>query len=94
MLLVRIRAASTAEIFLHLGAGKGQLENTVVFICTALLILIAVAGSLWVMHNANVNIMPTTMSPEQARAHDLPASQRGRAGHPCLACCPQREVLR
>jgi hypothetical protein len=34
------------------------------------LIAIVVAGSLWVMHNANENMMPMQMSPEQARAHE------------------------
>jgi hypothetical protein len=42
----------------------------VVFIRTACLIVIVVAGSLWVMHNANVNMMPAGMSAEQARAHE------------------------
>jgi cytochrome o ubiquinol oxidase operon protein cyoD len=63
-LLVQLR------YFLHLGAGKDERENTVVFLCTAFLIVIVVAGSLWVMHNANVNMMPTGMSVEQARAHE------------------------
>jgi len=42
--------------FLHLG--KGERDNTAVFIFTALIIAIVVCGSLWVMHNANVNMMP------------------------------------
>jgi cytochrome o ubiquinol oxidase operon protein cyoD len=56
--------------FLHLGTAKDQRENTVVFVCTGLIIAIVVAGSLWVMHNANVNMMPTDMSVERAMAHD------------------------
>jgi cytochrome o ubiquinol oxidase operon protein cyoD len=56
--------------FLHLGSSKDQRENTIVFICTVLIIAIVVAGSLWVMHNANTNMMPTGMSVEQARSHD------------------------
>lgn len=56
--------------FLHLGTGPGQRGNTAVFVCTALLIVIVVAGSLWVMHNANINMMPTDMSIERARAKD------------------------
>lgn len=55
--------------FLHLGAGKRQRENTGVFVCTALLIAIVVAGSLWVMHNANENMMPMHMSVDDARHH-------------------------
>ncbi len=53
--------------FLHLGSSKDQKENTGVFICTALLIAIIVAGSLWVMHNANENMMPTHMSVDHAK---------------------------
>jgi cytochrome o ubiquinol oxidase operon protein cyoD len=56
--------------FLHLGTSKSQAENTVVFICTALAIAILVAGSLWVMHNANINMMPTEMAPGRAAAGD------------------------
>jgi cytochrome o ubiquinol oxidase operon protein cyoD len=56
--------------FLHMGTAKDQRENTAVFGVTAVLIAIVVAGSLWVMHNANENMMPMQMSPEQARAHE------------------------
>jgi cytochrome o ubiquinol oxidase operon protein cyoD len=56
--------------FLHMGTAKDQLENTAVFICTVLAIAIVVIGSLWVMHNANVNMMPMQISPEQARSHE------------------------
>jgi cytochrome o ubiquinol oxidase subunit IV len=56
--------------FLHLGTAPGQRNNTVIFLLTGLLIATIVAGSLWVMHNANINMMPTQMSPERARAKD------------------------
>jgi cytochrome o ubiquinol oxidase operon protein cyoD len=56
--------------FLHMGSAPDQRQNTAIFICTGLLIAIVVAGSLWVMHNANVNMMPTDISPERAIAHD------------------------
>ncbi len=48
--------------FLHLGSAKDQRQNTGIFVCTTLLIAIVVAGSLWVMHNANINMMPMSMS--------------------------------
>jgi len=51
--------------FMHMGSHPDQRANTAIFACTGLLIVIVVAGSLWVMHNANVNMMPTQMS-----AHD------------------------
>jgi cytochrome o ubiquinol oxidase operon protein cyoD len=56
--------------FLHLGAAPKQRNNTVIFLLATLLITIVVAGSLWVMRNANVNMMPTQMSLERARAKD------------------------
>ncbi|WP_109477471.1 cytochrome o ubiquinol oxidase subunit IV [Paraburkholderia sp. C35] len=56
--------------FLHLGSSADQRSNTGIFVCTALLIAIIVAGSLWVIHNANVNMMPTQISVERALARD------------------------
>jgi cytochrome o ubiquinol oxidase operon protein cyoD len=56
--------------FLHLGTAPEQRNNTMIFLLTGLLIATIVAGSLWVMHNANVNMMPSQVSPEQARAKD------------------------
>ncbi|MGA0565319.1 cytochrome o ubiquinol oxidase subunit IV [Ancylobacter sp. VNQ12] len=56
--------------FLHLGTAPEQRNNTVIFVLTGLLIATVIGGSLWVMHNANVNMMPTQMSPERARAKD------------------------
>lgn len=44
--------------FLHLGANPEQQQNTAIFLFTALVLGIAVGGSLWVMHNANVLMMP------------------------------------
>jgi cytochrome o ubiquinol oxidase operon protein cyoD len=56
--------------FLHIGTAPDRRENTAIFVCTGLLITIVVAGSLWVMHNANVNMMPTQMTTERALSHD------------------------
>lgn len=56
--------------FLHIGAAREQRSNTGIFICTALLIAVIVGLSLWVMHNANDNMMPRQMSVERAMAHD------------------------
>jgi cytochrome o ubiquinol oxidase operon protein cyoD len=56
--------------FLHLGSAPDQRHNTAIFVCTGLLIVIVVAGSLWVMHNANVNMMPAHMSTERALSHE------------------------
>lgn len=56
--------------FLHIGAAREQRSNTAIFICTAFLIAVIVGLSLWVMHNANVNMMPTHISVDRAMAHD------------------------
>ena len=58
------------KYFLHLGSAADQRSNTAIFGCTAILIVIIVAGSLWVIHNANVNMMPTQVSVERALAKD------------------------
>jgi cytochrome o ubiquinol oxidase operon protein cyoD len=44
--------------FLHLGNNPAQRQNTAIFLFTALVLGIAVGGSLWVMHNANILMMP------------------------------------
>ena len=56
--------------FLHLGAAPEQRNNTVIFLLSTLLIATIVSGSLWVMHNANVNMMPTQMTLERAMSKD------------------------
>ncbi|MEX3947412.1 cytochrome o ubiquinol oxidase subunit IV [Paraburkholderia sp. EG287B] len=56
--------------FLHIGTSRSQRANTGIFICTAFLIAVIVGLSLWVMHNANVNMMPTQISIDRAMAHD------------------------
>ena len=56
--------------FLHLGAAPEQRNNTVIFVLTLLLITTVVSGSLWVMHNADVNMMPTQMTPDRAMSKD------------------------
>jgi cytochrome o ubiquinol oxidase subunit IV len=54
--------------FLHLGVAPEQRNNTVILVLTVLLIGVIVVLSLWVMHNANINMMPTQMTPDQAAA--------------------------
>jgi len=55
--------------FLHIGAAREQRANAAIFLCTAFLIAVIVGLSLWVMHNANDNMMPTQMSVQSAMAH-------------------------
>ena len=56
--------------FLHLGTARGRRSNAGILVCTGFLIAVIVGLSLWVMHNANVNMMPTQMSVGRAMAHD------------------------
>ncbi len=56
--------------FLHLGTAPEQRSNTTIFLLTIMLIAIIVSGSLWVIHNANVNMMPTNMTIDRAMSHD------------------------
>lgn len=44
--------------FLHMGTAKSQRSNTLTFLFTVLILAIIVAGSLWVLHNMNVLMMP------------------------------------
>jgi cytochrome o ubiquinol oxidase subunit IV len=56
--------------FLHIGTSRDQRANTGIFLCTGFLIAVIVGLSLWVMHNANENMMPSHMSIERAMAKD------------------------
>ncbi len=56
--------------FLHLGSAPEQRSNTVIFVLALLLIAAVVGGSLWVMHNANVNMMPMQMTADRAMSKD------------------------
>jgi cytochrome o ubiquinol oxidase operon protein cyoD len=56
--------------FLHIGASRDQRANTGIFLCTGFLIAVIVGLSLWVMHNANQNMMPSHMSVERAMSKD------------------------
>jgi cytochrome o ubiquinol oxidase operon protein cyoD len=56
--------------FLHLGFSRHQRSHSGIMVCTVFLIAIVVAGSLWVAHNANTNMMPTQMSVDGAISKD------------------------
>jgi cytochrome o ubiquinol oxidase subunit IV len=56
--------------FLHIGAARAQRSNVVVLFFTAFLTVVIVGLSLWVMHNANVNMMPMHMSVQGAMSHE------------------------
>jgi cytochrome o ubiquinol oxidase operon protein cyoD len=43
--------------FMHIGTSPEQRENFSIMVFTLLIIAIVVVGSLWVLHNMNVNMM-------------------------------------
>jgi cytochrome o ubiquinol oxidase subunit IV len=50
--------------FLHLSTKPGQRDNLSIGVFTLLIIAIVIVGSLWVLHNMNVNMMhPVSMTP-------------------------------
>lgn len=45
------------KYFLHLDSSSEQRSNVIALLFTALILVIVVAGSLWIMHNLNTNMM-------------------------------------
>lgn len=46
--------------FLHMGTSPSQRANLAIMLFTILILAIVVVGSLWVLHNMNVNMMHPT----------------------------------
>ncbi|BDB23610.1 cytochrome o ubiquinol oxidase subunit IV [Cupriavidus sp. TA19] len=46
------------KYFLHLDTSSEQRSNVIALLFTALILVIVVAGSLWIMYNLNTNMMP------------------------------------
>ena len=59
--------------FLHVGRGKEGRWNFVAFLFTLLILVILVAGSLWIMYNLNYNMM----SPDQMNTYMQAQSKAG-----------------
>lgn len=53
--------------FLHIGQEQGARWKLVTLIFAALVVLIVVLGSLWIMHNLDYNMM--NMSPDQQKIY-------------------------
>jgi len=51
--------------FLHLGTGVESRERFIVLCFAAVIVVILVGGSLWIMNNLNNRMMPTTAQMEQ-----------------------------
>lgn len=50
--------------FLHMDRASAKSWTMAAFVFTLIILLIVVVGSLWVMHNMDVNMMPGMMPPE------------------------------
>lgn len=50
--------------FLHMNPASSRSWNGAAFVFTIIILLILMVGTLWVMHNMNLNMMPGTMSAE------------------------------
>jgi cytochrome o ubiquinol oxidase operon protein cyoD len=56
--LAMVQAAVQAIFFLHVGQEAKPRWETVVFAFMLLVLLIIAVGSLWIMHDLNVRVMP------------------------------------
>lgn len=54
--------------FLHLDPKSDGGWNMMALIFTVIILAIVLAGSIWVMHHLDTNMMPMYMSPENARS--------------------------
>jgi cytochrome o ubiquinol oxidase operon protein cyoD len=50
--------------FLHMNSASGRSWNMAALVFTMIVLAILIAGSLWVMHNLDVNMMPGMMPSE------------------------------
>ncbi|MFD2248763.1 cytochrome o ubiquinol oxidase operon protein cyoD [Pseudochelatococcus lubricantis] len=69
---IAVMALGVAQIvvqmvyFLHMNARSEGGWTLMAFVFTIIIIVIAIAGSMWVMHHLNTHMMP--MTPEQAQS--------------------------
>ncbi|WP_138467816.1 cytochrome o ubiquinol oxidase subunit IV [Poseidonocella sp. HB161398] len=66
--------------FLHLNSSSEEGWTLSATIFAIVILVIVLAGSLWVMHNMNVNMMPMTDG-NMGGVPDLPAAGSGHGGH-------------
>ncbi|HEY5695828.1 MAG TPA: cytochrome o ubiquinol oxidase subunit IV [Candidatus Saccharimonadales bacterium] len=62
MLLAVLQLAIQMVFFLHLGSGREARWNVVSFFFMTLILVVIVAGSLWIMYNLNYNMMTMNQS--------------------------------
>ena len=59
--------------FLHLGRESGRRWNLMMFLSMLLIVIIVVAGSLWIMHNLDYHMMPA----EEMEQHMMTERDKG-----------------
>lgn len=59
MTLAVVQLMVQLVFFLHLGRGKSAKWNVTAFLFMAIILVIIVAGSLWIMHNLDYNMQMT-----------------------------------
>ena len=67
------------KYFLHMNGKSEGGWNMLAMIFTIVIVVITLAGSLWVMYHLNHNMMPT-MSPENMPTETVPQSMQGMQG--------------
>jgi cytochrome o ubiquinol oxidase subunit IV len=65
VLLAAIQFIVQMMCFLHLGREAASREKLFILGCVSVVVLILVAGSLWIMNNLNQRMMPSTAQMEQ-----------------------------
>lgn len=82
VLILAILALAVVQIFvhivffLHLDTRSEAGWNMMTFIFTAVLVIIVLGASIWVMYNENVNMMP--MSPQYQQHHPISHEPTGK----------------
>lgn len=82
LLILAILALAIVQIFvhivyfLHLDTRSEAGWNMMAFIFTAVLVIIVLGASIWVMYNENVNMMP--MSPQYQQQHPISHQPTGK----------------
>jgi cytochrome o ubiquinol oxidase operon protein cyoD len=82
LLILAILALAVVQIFvhivffLHLDTRSEAGWNMMTFIFTAVLVIIVLGASIWVMYNENVNMMPMSPQYQQSATSHQPASKQ------------------
>lgn len=64
MVFAAVQVVAHLIYFLHMNPTSSRSWNGAAFVFTLIILLILMVGTLWVMHNMNLNMMPGMMSAE------------------------------